>query len=164
MSKLFFSLLIIVAIFLEGIITSIPIVSLVLLIFYILKRTSSIFFLAFILGISLDVLSVRILGSSSAFFIAFIFIVFLYERKFEIATYPFVFFSSFLGGFLYLWIFGYNHVLEQSLASSLIAVLLFGILKNLNKMSNLKSQNHPTSFGFAELRGTSNSNLKTIKI
>jgi len=132
MSNIYFLFFIIVATLLEGTITSIPLVVLALLVFYILKRQSSIFTIAFVSGIILDILSVRTLGSSSAFFIAFIFIVLLYERKFEIATYPFVLFASFLGGTSYLLIFGYDHVLEQALANSLIAALLFRLLGKIS--------------------------------
>lgn len=128
MSKIFFLFFLIFAILLEGTITSIPLVALVLLVVYILKRKSSLFILALISGIVLDVFSVRTLGSSSIYFVSFLFIVFLYERKFEITTYPFVFVSSFLGGLMYLWIFGYGYVFQQAAVSSIIAVLLFKLL------------------------------------
>jgi len=131
MNKLTFFLLITFAILFEGTITSIPIVLDVLLVFYILKRKSRIFITAFILGIILDVFMVRTLGLTSIFFIAFIFVVFLYERKFETVTYPFVFFASFLGGFFYLWIFKYDHIFVQAVVSSIITVLLFKGLKKL---------------------------------
>lgn len=139
MNILFF-LILIFAILLEGIITSIPLVLDVLLVAYILKRKSSLFILALILGIVLDVFSVRTLGSSSIYFVSFLFIVFLYERKFEITTYPFILFSSFLGALFYLWIFGYDYVLLQSLASSLISVLLFKILSVKLKVQSEKLQ------------------------
>jgi len=128
MSKIFFLFFLIFAILLEGTITSVPLVLDVLLVVYILKRKSSLFILALISGIVLDVFSVRTLGLSSIFFISFLCIVFLYERKFETTTYPFVFFSSFLGGASYLLIFGYDHVLEQAVVNSIIAVLLFKLL------------------------------------
>ncbi len=131
MSKLLFFLLISFAILLEGTITSIPIVLDMLLIFYILKRKSSLFILAFISGIILDVFEVRALGLTSIFFISFLFIVFQYARKFEIATYPFVFFASFLGGLFYLWIFNYNYVFQQATVSSIISILVFIGLKKL---------------------------------
>lgn len=123
-----FFLLFTFAILLEGTITSIPIVLDVLLVFYILERKSRLFILALISGIILDVFGVRALGLTSIFLIAFIFIVLLYERKFEIATYPFVFFSSFLGSFMYLLLFGYNYLIQQAIVSSLFAVLLFSVV------------------------------------
>lgn len=131
MSKIFFLFFLIFAILLEGTITSIPLVLDVLLVVYILRRKSFLFILALISGIVLDVFSVRTLGSSSIYFVSFLFIIFLYERKFEITTYPFILFSSFLGGLFYLWIFGYNYILQQAIASSIISILLFIGLKRL---------------------------------
>ncbi|MEK7534705.1 MAG: hypothetical protein AAB600_05270 [Patescibacteria group bacterium] len=128
MNKLTFFLLITFAILFEATITSIPIVLDVLLVFYILKRKSGIFITAFILGIILDVFMVRTLGLTSIFFIAFIFVVFLYERKFEIVTYPFVFFASFLGSLISLLLFGYNYLIQQAIVSSLFAVVLFRVV------------------------------------
>lgn len=145
MNNLFFFLLLFIAVLIEGVVISIPIVLDVIIIFFILKRSYWLFLPAFVSGIFLDVLSVRALGLSSLFFVLFIFIVALYERKFEIATYPFVFLSSFLGGFLYLLIFGYNHIVGQAIMSSLIAIVLFKGLKDIdNKIQNskVKSQNY----------------------
>ena len=125
MNNLFFFLLLFVAVFIEGVVVSTPLVLDVIFVFYILKRGSWLFLPAFISGVFLDVLFVRTLGLSSLFFTLFIFIVALYERKFEIATYPFVFLSSFFGGILYLILFRYDHVIEQAMVSSIIAILLF---------------------------------------
>lgn len=135
MSQLYFLFFISLAILLEGTVTSIPIVLDVLLVFYILKRTSRIFIPAFISGIILDVFGVRTLGITSIFFIVFLFIVLQYARKFEISTYPFVFFASFAGGLTYLTIFRYHHILEQAIVSSLISVLLFKGLRKLKVQS-----------------------------
>ena len=127
-SNIYFLLFLIPAVLIEGTVISVPIVLAVLLLCYILKRKSSIFILAFVSGIMLDVFGVRTIGASSLFFILFIFLVMLYQRKFEITTYPFVFFSSLVGGSVYLWVFGYNHVVEQAVAGSIIALLMFMLL------------------------------------
>lgn len=133
MNKVYFLFFIIVAILVEATITPIPIVALVLLVFYIVKRSSQVFFPAFVSGIVLDIFSVRTLGLSSLFFIAFMFTVFLYERKFETQTITFVFFATFLGSLIYLKIFGYNNILFQSFINAIIGVLLFKF-----SISNLK--------------------------
>lgn len=125
MSKLAFFLLICLAILLEGTITSMPLVLDILIVFYITKRNSGIFILSFISGVVLDIFGVRVLGLTSIFFITFIFIILQYGRKFEIATYPFVFFSSLMGGLFYLWLFKYDDVFMQGVANSIIAVLMF---------------------------------------
>lgn len=125
MNNLIFFLLLILAILIEGTISSIPIVLSLLLVFYIFKKKSWLFIPAFIAGIILDVFEVRTIAASSLFFIFFIFGVMLYQRKFEIVTYPFVFISSFLGSLIYLWLFGYDNIFLQSFINSLFAVLVF---------------------------------------
>lgn len=129
MNKLYFLFIIVFAVILEGTITSLPIVLDVLLVFFIVKKRSRLLLPAFFSGIALDIFRVRPLGLTGIFFIVFILLVFLYERKFETATYPFVFFSSFLGGALYLFLFGSGQVLGQPLVSSIVAVLIFYIFK-----------------------------------
>lgn len=116
---------IILAILLEGTVVSLPVVLDLLLIFFVLKKRSRVLVPAFFSGLALDIFRVRTLGITGVFFIVFIFLVFLYERKFEIATYPFVFFASFLGGAVYLHLFGYNNVFWQGVINSIVAVLLF---------------------------------------
>jgi len=129
MSYLFFLIL---AILLEATVISIPIVLDVLLVYFILSKKSRLLIFAFVAGIILDILRIRVLGLTSIFFMVFILLVFLYEKKFEIATYPFVFFAAFLGGIWYLLLFGYGYVLEQAVGGSMIAVLMFKGLSGSN--------------------------------
>ena len=127
-----FLFFLILAILLEATLTSIPIVLDLLLVFFILKRKSRLLVYAFVSGMVLDIFRVRALGLTGIFFIVFILLVFLYEKKFEIATYPFVFFASFLGGIAYLVLFDYNSVFWQGLSSSIVAILLFKGLSGSN--------------------------------
>jgi len=121
------------SLFLESSITTLPLVFLTLLCFAVLTRKDWIFVIAFIAGLALDVLSFRLLGQSSLYFILYIFLVFLYERKFEISTKYFIFIASFLGSFGFLIIFSYNNVVLQSLISSIIGVLIFSIFSRFHK-------------------------------
>ena len=118
-----------------GAITTFPIVLIALVCTTVVFRESWVLAVAFLAGIFLDLLSVRVLGQTSIFFLIFIFMLFLYEKKFEIQTVPFVFFSSFLGAMAYLLIFGYNHVLEQAAVSSLVAIVLFKSVISISKSS-----------------------------
>jgi len=127
-----FLFFLILAILLEATLTSIPIVLDLLLVFFILKRKSRMLVYAFVSGMVLDIFRVRALGLTGIFFIVFILLVFLYEKKFEIVTYPFVFFASFLGGIGYLYLFSYGYVLEQALGGSIIAILMFKGLSGSN--------------------------------
>ena len=89
---------------------------------------------AFILGLLFDILSFKTIGISSAFLCVFLFLVLLYQSKFEITTGYFVLISSFLGSILFLFIQGYTHmILIQAVTSSIIALSIFEILKKVSK-------------------------------
>ncbi len=126
--------LLIISIFLEGTITTLPLVLVCLLILTIIKRDASIFPVAFFAGLLLDTMLVHRLGGASIFFLTFVFLILLYQKKYEINSYPFVLVSSFLGGLLFLTIFGYSGAILQALVGSMIAGMLFGVvsLKNLS--------------------------------
>ena len=117
-------------------ITTLPLVLIVLLCFAVVFEKIWIFPLAFFMGLFLDVFQLRNLGQTSLFFVIFLVIVLLYERKFEIKTKPFVFLSAFVGTFFYLLLFDYDYVLAQAFASSIIAVLLFQFVIPKVKMSS----------------------------
>lgn len=132
--KSFLVVIFLLSIFLESSVTTIPLFFLVLLSFFVLERKEWIFFLAFLGGIFLDMLSFRSIGITSAFFVLFLFLVFLYERKFETATVYFIFASSLLGSILFLGLF-YNtgSLILESIISSLLGVLIFVILSKFVK-------------------------------
>jgi len=113
--------------FLEAI-TTLPLVLIVLLCMYIVFEGPWIFALAFFVGLILDLLQLRHLGQTSLFFAIFLIVVFMYERRFEIKTLPFVFIASFLGALFYLLIYSNDYIFVQALVSSAIAVLLFKLL------------------------------------
>lgn len=127
--KFFLALIFLVAI-LSLVIASWPIVFIFLTFLAFVSKTW-IFFLAFFMGIILDLMLFRFLGVTSLFLTTFLFLIFLYKKKFEIYTLPFVLIVSFVGSALYLMIFGYNYILQQAIVSSIIAVLLFAFCKNL---------------------------------
>jgi len=109
-------------------ITTLPLVLIVLLCLTIVFKKSWIFALAFFMGLFLDLFQLRNLGQTSLFFIVFLIIVLLYERKFEIKTKPFVFISTFIGTLFYLLVYSNDYIFVQALVSALIAVLIFKFL------------------------------------
>lgn len=113
------------ALLLEGTVTTLPIVLLLLLVFVVVFRSFTIFTLAFFSGLLIDLFALRPLGQTSLFFTMFFLLIFLYERKYEIATFPFVLFSSFFGVFLYVKLFGYEYAFLQAVFGMLLAGLLF---------------------------------------
>ena len=117
---------------LECVATTLPLLLVFTSIILILRRKLWVFGLAFFGGLILDVLRVHELGVTSIFLVVWLFLVLLYERKYEIATIQFVLASSFFGSLLYLWIFGYKDMLMQAVVSSMVSVALFWILRRFN--------------------------------
>lgn len=133
MKKLSLCLVLFIAVFFEGSFTTIPLVLDVLLVSFVLSRDSWVFLASFLLGILLDIISLRLIGTTSIVFIILLFILTLYEKKFEVKTVYFVFLSSFFGSLIFLIVFGYDYVLQQAMISSFIAVLIFKIFGKIEK-------------------------------
>ena len=108
----------------EGMITSLPLVLIFLLCLMVMKRAEWIFLLALASGIVLDMVRIRPIGTTSILLILFVFLVLLYERKYETATIPFVAGATLIGSFIFLRALGYPSILE-SLTSCIIAVTAF---------------------------------------
>lgn len=132
MKKYVLFLLLFLAILIEVSKTTIPLVLDIIIILYILERKSWVFAVAVITGLFLDVALVRSLGQSSIFFLGLLFIITLYERKFEITSQFFVLFSSFFASLFFLAVFGYNYILQQALVSSFFSFFLFKVIKHFN--------------------------------
>ena len=109
-------------------ITTIPFSVGLLAVSTVLLQKSWVFFLALGLGLFLDLIMIRPLGYTSLMLTIFVFVLFLYERKFETRTVVFVFISTFLGSLIYLKVFDYQQIFLQSLINSLLAVLFFKFL------------------------------------
>lgn len=129
LSWLIFFLVVVV----EGTITSLPLTLIFLLCLTVMKRQEWIFFLAFLSGLILDAFSMRALGISSLFFVSFVFMTQLYQRKYETATMPFVVLASFFGSLWYLVIIGSHAVVLQSVFSSVICAVAFSVYKSARK-------------------------------
>ncbi len=117
-------LIAIFAIFLSTL-TTIPIIVTLILNFAVVSKSQLVFSIAFLAGLVIDIFYLRILGSTSIFLVIFTFLIYMYQRKFEIQTIPFVAIASFVGSLVYLKVFGNSQVLIQSSISSVLAVLLF---------------------------------------
>ncbi|MDZ4228459.1 MAG: hypothetical protein U1E54_04415 [Candidatus Levybacteria bacterium] len=90
-----------------------------------------IFFAAFGLGLFLDLLDLRNIGYTSLILAIFVFVIWLYERKFETQTISFVFIATFFGSIIYLMVFGYHMVFLQAFINALVAVVIFRVIPNL---------------------------------
>ena len=132
------AILFLLALIIEGVLTSVPLSFIVLLTFFILKRETYIFYIAFIAGIILDMLSIRPIGITSSYFLVVLFAVLLYERKFEIQTIIFVALASFFGslGFLFITQEGSSIVLPAIVAAGLAIIMFKTYESRLEKTSS----------------------------
>lgn len=118
--------------FLEASLTSIPLVLLYFLVLSVIFRNERIIFFAFLAGFFLDSATVRPIGITSLFLMLFLFLVFVYERKFETASYQFIFFASFFGAFFYLLFTKQYFALPIALVSSILGIIFFACAKWLS--------------------------------
>ena len=125
-----FLLVLILIIFFEGAVTSLPLILIFLLCAMIIKKNLALFPIAFFAGILLDILQVRTVGSTSIYFLICLFLVLLYQKKYEINSYPFVAAAGFLGSAGFLLLFGSGNILIQSIFSVCFAVLLYALAKS----------------------------------
>lgn len=137
-------LLLLLSLILEGSVTVLPLVMMSLLLFVIFGYEKQALFAAFIAGLFLDTFLLRTSGLSGVFFVMFVFIMTLYQRKFEIDTYQFVLFASLLGSITYLYLFQIHNALLFSIISAVVAMLLYGILKRISPMLRKHKSLHYT--------------------
>ena len=125
MKLVFFILLSFVALLLQTSIVTWPLVLGIFVSVAVIEKKASVFFTAFLLGIILDMLLFHPIGASSIFLTLFLLVIFLYQRKFEIQTMPFVFFASLIGSAVYLLVFGYLEILLSSGMAALYGAVCF---------------------------------------
>ena len=101
----------------------------VLLLFTIYRKDKSVFAASFVAGLLLDLMLVRTPGLTAIFFLVVTFLILLYQRKYEIRSFPFVIVSSFAGSYLYLTFFGSGNLFVQAGINSIIAVSAFVVLR-----------------------------------
>lgn len=126
-------LILILSVFIEGTTITIPVVLGLLVVLQTIYQDSWIFAAAFLTGILLDMFLLRTVGTTSIIFIAFLFILSLYEKKYEVKTSTFILTVTFLGSLIYLLIYKHNYVLQQAIVNSAIAVILFKVFGRIER-------------------------------
>jgi rod shape-determining protein MreD len=124
----FFTATLLLALLLEGTVTTMPLVLIVLLCLTIFKRDGIVFPVAFFAGIVLDILTVQTLGINGLLFTIMIFMILLYQRKYEINSYPFVATAAFLGSLGFLLAFGRGNFFDV-VVNVFIALTLFALVR-----------------------------------
>jgi len=118
---------------LQASLTTVPFLLAFLLMLTIQKRDRFVLAVAFLVGLLYDFLTVQSLGVSSLFFVCFVFIILLYQKKYEIDTLYFVAFASFFGSLLYLVLFGLQSIFSQALVVMGLSVVVFVVGKRMSK-------------------------------
>jgi hypothetical protein len=125
---LFLSVFSLLLVILEGSVSSLPWLVVWFLCLLIVRKSPWVLGLAFVCGMLLDIFLLRPVGETSLFLSVSLFLVWLYDRKYEIDSLPFVVFSSFGISFAYLLLFGAKQVLLQAGMSCVIGVVFYLIL------------------------------------
>ena len=118
-------------ILLESAIISSPIVLVFLLCLMVLEKRRYVFVIGFFAGLLLDMLLLRTLGSTAMFIVSALFLVMLYQRKFEIASFYFIAFACFIVAIAYAMFFGIANAILQATISLILAILFFTFLSRV---------------------------------
>jgi cell shape-determining protein MreD len=123
------TILLIVAVLLEGTTTTLPLTLVCLICFTVIKKDTSVFLLAFLAGMFIDVFRVQQIGSTSIFYISLLLLILLYKKKYEIYSVPFVLLATFFSSFFFLMVFGLENFMIQSIIAALVAMGVFAGLR-----------------------------------
>jgi cell shape-determining protein MreD len=134
MKFVFLFLLFCFAILFESTLVQIPLTLIIFCILTVIYKEEWIFPVSLCSGILLDALNFRPIGATSLFFLLFLFVVFLYEKKFELRSVWFVIFIVGIGSLLFLLIFGHTLLVVQVAVSVGVAVFLFFLFSFLQPL------------------------------
>lgn len=132
---IYICILLLFSVLLESSLTTLPLVLLTILIGAVILKRNELIGLAFGAGLILDMLTLKPLGFSSLALVLFVFIIYLYRRKFEIENLIFVLVFSFLGSLIYLLISGTGLAVFESILAMLMAGISFYIFQITNRKS-----------------------------
>lgn len=133
MFKLFFSLfLCLLALIIEGSLTTLPFLVLFLVLFFIFTKNSSAFLYAFVSGIVLDGMLVRTIGETALFLLTMVFVLSLYQRKFEVNSLPFAIFSLFVSSYSYALLFVRYDSLFQAIVITVLGSCIYWLVSKMN--------------------------------
>ncbi|SRR5258708_15570941 len=132
MKQWIFWILLSLFILLQGVITTIPLVLLLLLVLYIRTKKEFVIIGAFLSGTVLDIMRIQNhLGATSFFLITVLALVMLYEKKYEIDTIQFTIVSSCLAVISLLLFMQETFNIFFILTSCIIALIIFVFAKLL---------------------------------
>ncbi|HEX7041791.1 MAG TPA: hypothetical protein VF189_00940 [Patescibacteria group bacterium] len=122
-----FTSFILIGVFLEALVIKIPFALLLIILAIVFSKKAWIILLSIPIGLTVDFLLFRIIGTTSLFFIVMISLFLGYSKKFEIESIGFVIFATLISTFFYFIIFGADNILLQMILSLVFAILGFFI-------------------------------------
>lgn len=122
-----------ISILLESTLITLPLTLLIIIFASVVIKKNDIFILAFFSGLFLDILRLGTVGLSSAYFVVIVMVIFAYHKKLEITSLHFVLLITLFGVLGYLLLVGVNHIIFQSLVSTMLITISFFVSKKTNK-------------------------------
>ena len=127
----FVIVILLILLVLESTLLSLPLSLIFLICLLVLRKDRTVFILGFMCGVLLDILLVRNVGSTPFIIVTILFLIMLYQRKFEIASYYFIGIASGTAALLYVVIFHVSHPFFYATISAVLAILFFSILQRV---------------------------------
>lgn len=126
-------MLCLLAILFEGTVVTVPLIIGLLGSIAVFNKSAAVFLLGFFSGVLVDTVSLHLLNFSSIYFLIFLLLIFLYERKFEVQNMWFVFLATFIGSLGYLGILRYHSFFWVSLINAVLGIGIFFIFRLFQK-------------------------------
>ena len=109
----------------------------ILILFFIFLNKIFIFLSSFLAGILIDSFSFSFLGERSIYFLLILFLIFLYQNKFEIKNFWFITISCFIGAFFYNLIFYAKFYFLFDFLIAFLSGFIFLILNRIIKSDEI---------------------------
>ena len=113
----------------EGSVAVFPATLAILVVYSLMRNMQAALIAAVISGAVLDIVFLRPVGVTSMVFCLILFLLFLYDRKYEIQSLPFVLLASGVSSLIYLLVFRIPHPIIQSVLASAFSGFIFIISK-----------------------------------
>lgn len=117
------------SILLETTVLSFPFTLMVLLTYFIARKTPAAFIVACVAGVCIDILQVQHVGATSIFYVMMLFLVFLYNRKYEIQSPFFIILSVFIATLLFSLSFTGKFLLVHALLNACLGGIVYKVVQ-----------------------------------
>ncbi len=120
---------IIISVFLQSTLSTIPIIIPILVYYFIFSKKMNAFGMALVSGIFIDIFLLNPIGATSLFLTIILFIISLYSKKFEIQTPIFLVLITFISTLIYSFLFSPDSSFQKAIFNIALALLILNIIK-----------------------------------